>query len=304
MTRPTPASLDTLPLHELLAFEATARLGTIARAAEELSVTASALSHRLASLQARLGTVLLERHGKGLRLTPEGARHLGGMQAALQALAARGEALRTQEHGLVRVAAAPAIATGWLLPLLAPRLAADPGLRIELATVALAEDAAGLDWDLLVHYGEADGSEASPGAQRVPLFADVLLPVCAPALLPGGAPPADLDAFARLPLLRHTLLNWSRWIEGAFGARREWPVAAYFDDAPSMLEAAAGGAGVALATGLAAAPYLARGALVAAHPFRLSDRAFYAELSESGQHKPRARALLEALQAQAATRVA
>ena len=61
MIAPAPTSLDLLPLHELAAFEAAARLGSLARAAEELNVTGSALSHRLSSLQARLGVVLFER---------------------------------------------------------------------------------------------------------------------------------------------------------------------------------------------------------------------------------------------------
>lgn len=284
----TSASIDSLPLHELLAFESTARLGSIARAAEELSVTSSALSHRLSSLQGRLGVVLFERKGKGIQITLEGARYLEGIQTALHSLWSRGDTLRAHEHRIVRLVVAPAIATAWVMPQLAGLFASDPGLRLDVATVALAEDVAGQDWDLLVHYG----MNVTEGAQRVALFADALFPVCAPSLLPAGVIHPGLADFMRLPLLRHTLLSWSRWLEGAFGERAEVEARAYFDDATSMLEAAAAGAGVALATGIAAMPYLSDGTLVVAHPHRLPDREFYAELSESGMLKPRARALL------------
>lgn len=300
MRSQTSASIDSLPLHELLAFESTARLGSIARAAEELSVTSSALSHRLSSLQARLGVALFERKGKGIQITVEGTRYLEGIQTALHSLWSQGDALRAHEHRIVRLVVAPAIATAWVAPQLARLFASDPGLRLDLSTVALPEDVAGQDWDLLVHYGV----NVAEGAQRVPLFADALLPVCAPALLPEGAGHPGFDEFMRLPLLRHTLLNWSRWIEGAFGERTEVAARAYFDDATSMLEAAAAGAGVALAPGIAAMPYLSDGSLVVAHPYRLPDREFYAELSESGMLKPRARTLLGWLESMASRQAA
>ncbi len=291
-----PASINTLPLHELLAFEATARLGSIARAAEELSVTGSALSHRLSSLQGRLGVKLFERKGKGIQITAEGHRYLDGIQSALRSLWARGDALRGREHGTVRVAAAPAIATAWLLPQLSELFASDPGLRLDVSTVALVEDVDGQDWDLLVHFG----AHVTEGAHRVALFADSLFPVCAPSLRSANPDRLGLAEFMRLPLLRHTLLSWSRWIEGAFGERLEVDTVAYFDDATSMLEAAAAGAGVALAPGIASMPFLSSGALVAAHPYRLPDQEFYAELSEAGMLKPRARSLLAWLEGMAA----
>lgn len=296
MSGPAPALIDSLPLPELLAFEATARLGSIARAAEELSVTGSALSHRLAGLQARLGVPLFERKGKGLRITAEGERFLQRIQAGLHEFAARGEALRAAEHELVRLVAAPALAAAWLLPRLAALQAAQPGLRLDVTTLALADDAAGQDWDVLVHYGPP----TAEGGQRVALAADAIFPVCAPALLPGGRPLQSLAQLRALPLLRHTLLSWSRWTEAAFGAAAELQAQAYFDDATAMLEAAAAGAGVALTAGIAAGPYLADGRLVAAHACRLPDQAFFAELSEGGLLKPRARAVLAWLADQAA----
>lgn len=304
MNSPTPASINALPLHELVAFEATARLGSLTRAAEELSVTSSAVSHRLASLQARLGVALLERQGKGIRITPQGQRYLGSIGTALREMRVHGDTLRRDEHDTLRLVAAPAIAVAWILPNLPALYEADPTLRLDLSTAALVDDLAGQDWDLLVHYGAATsatgtgagadtdaGSGSGESSQRTALFTDHVVAVCAPALLAGGVP-RDLDGFVRLPLLRHTLLSWSRWLEDAFGVARDVEPRAVFDDAPAMLEACAGGAGVALATRSACSPYLARGALVQAHPHAQRDREFFVELSPSGQAKTRARALL------------
>lgn len=286
MNAQIPPSVGSLPLHELLAFEAAARLGSLVRAAGELNVTGSALSHRLSSLQARLGVVLIEREGRGIRITPEGLRHLASMQPALQSLKTRGEGLRESEHRIVRLVVAPAIATAWVLPWLPRLFAADPGLRLDVSTAALPEDAANLDWDVLAHYG----SSAPEGTQRVTLITDSLLPVVAPKLLRGGAGSLARDGFTRLPLLRHAQ-SWSRWMAGAFGERNEPEAQAYFDDATSMLEAAAAGAGVALATGIEAQPCVSNGTLVSAHPYRLPDREYFAEISANGALKPRARSL-------------
>ena len=113
MIAPAPTSLDLLPLHELAAFEAAARLGV----------------------------VLFERKGKGIVITPDGTRYLGSLRGVLHSLRSQGDALREREHEVVRLVVAPAIATAWLLPHLAGLLASDPGLRLDVTTAALPDDA-------------------------------------------------------------------------------------------------------------------------------------------------------------------
>jgi LysR family glycine cleavage system transcriptional activator len=76
------------PLAALRAFEATARLGGLARAAIELNITTSAISHQLRRLEESLGTRLLERStgASGIRVTPAGARLLSAARGALSLL--------------------------------------------------------------------------------------------------------------------------------------------------------------------------------------------------------------------------
>ncbi|MFP2900874.1 LysR family transcriptional regulator [Corallococcus sp. 4LFB] len=61
---------DLLPA--LAAFESAARHQNFARAAEELHLTASAVSHHVRKLEDRLGVVLFQRHARGVALTAEG----------------------------------------------------------------------------------------------------------------------------------------------------------------------------------------------------------------------------------------
>ena len=69
-----PATLTASPLRALQAFSAVARTGTVAAAAEELAVTASAISHLVRQLERRLGVRLFTRKGRGLALTADGER--------------------------------------------------------------------------------------------------------------------------------------------------------------------------------------------------------------------------------------
>ncbi len=277
-----------LPLLELMAFEAASRLGSFLRAADELHVTQSAVSHRVGNLERRLGVALFLRKGRGIELTEAGGEYLEGVRGALVSLWQSGERLRGDEHQVLRLAAAPSIGVVWMLPQLHRFVDGHPGLRLEVSTVAFPEDAAQSGWDLLVHYGAGSGE----GGRRQPLFTDHLQVVCAPGLAEGFGGRLALDDLRRLPLLRHSLLDWAPWTAGAFGERLDAPCAMFVDDAVTMLEAAAAGAGLALTTRMAARPYLEAGRLVLAHPHAHPDKEYYAELSEAGVLKPAAQAML------------
>lgn len=82
-----PSAVGALPIHELMALEAVERLGSVQAAADELSVTPSGVSHRLASLERRLGLRLLQRKGRGVTLTPEAAAYVVALRRGLTDLA-------------------------------------------------------------------------------------------------------------------------------------------------------------------------------------------------------------------------
>lgn len=282
-------SASQFPLHELLAFEAAARLGTFQKAADELSVTQSAVSHRVINLERRLGVSLFTRKGRGIDLTPEGQAHLEGVSAALSTLWSAGEDLRNAEHSIIRVAFAPSIGSVWLLPHMPEFIRSNPGIQLEVATIATPEEVNRSDWDVLVHYGSGAGDESRRGK----LLTDEVMVVGAPSLLGEENPVLDLHAICSTTVLRHTMLSWQEWSVRAFGKKVEPARYMHFDDSITMLEAVVGGAGIAITTRTAAALYLKAGTLVQIHPVVLKDNEYYVEISETGDLKPVAKAFVD-----------
>src|SRR5277367_6412115 len=81
------------PLNSLRAFEAAARLGSFVRAADELAVTPTAISHQIKGLEETLGVELFVRLPRGLRLSDAGATYLPELTKGFDALARAGDRL-------------------------------------------------------------------------------------------------------------------------------------------------------------------------------------------------------------------
>ncbi len=98
---------------QIEALRALAETGTTARAAARLRITQSAVSKRLAALEAEIHATLVEKRGRNLALTEAGARLLGDLEPHLNAIRARlGEAVPTT--ALIRVAASESLLASWL----------------------------------------------------------------------------------------------------------------------------------------------------------------------------------------------
>jgi len=293
-----PPSIPDLPIHELLALEAVSRLGSVQAAADALNVTPSGVSHRIASLERRVHASLLQRKGRGVGLTDAAQAYVDAVRPAMVALTLATDELRAHEHGALRIATAAAVGTAWLLPRLREYARERPTLRYEIRTVATADEVGPDRWDLMVHYGD----RPQRGSLRQLLFHDPLIRVCAPGLLRPKAKVLRPDESARLPVLRLAQLD-SPGSERAAGSRRAAAAPAaqlVFDDALSMLEAAAAGAGVALTTATAAALYLDSGRLVHATAEAHAGAPYWLDLSEAGQFKAAAKNLFRWLATRAA----
>ena len=249
---------DWLPA--LAAFEAAARHQNFAHAGEELHLTASAVSHHVRKLEARLGVMLFQRHARGVSLTAEGRRLADASGNALADLEDVLLGLRDAggEGERVRVTALHSFTTAWIIPRLADFAARFPGIRLSFETeIALTRfDDQGPD------LGVRHGPGHWPGLSSQRLLEEPLFPVAAPAL-PGVDTLREAADIARLPLVgdlsRH---GWSDWFRAA-GVRGARPAEhVMFRDSTDMLEAAAHGLGAALARKLVAAPWLASGRLV------------------------------------------
>jgi len=249
---------DWLPA--LSAFESAARHQNFAHAAEELNLTASAVSHHVRKLEARLGVVLFQRHARGVTLTQEGrlladasGSALADMEAALRSL--RGE--RDEAHR-VRITTLHSLAYTWLLPRLPDFAAKHPRIRLAIDTeTALARfDEGGPD------LGIRHGPGHWPGLVSHRLMDETLFPVASPHMVgfDAIATPADI---ARVPLLAdHARQGWHDWFRfaGVHGAPLDERYS--FSDTTDAFNAAVLGMGAALARERVVAPYLADGRLV------------------------------------------
>src|SRR5882672_5755660 len=128
-------TMSRLPLRGIAVFEAVSRLGSFKAAARELSLTPSAVSHQIRSLEQELGVDLFTRDGRGVRLSAAAADYAGqvhellvGMRTATSEIAARGR--RRAATGTVRIMTPPSLATHWLMPRLPAFIEAHPGIDI------------------------------------------------------------------------------------------------------------------------------------------------------------------------------
>lgn len=270
---------DLPPLHTLPAFEAAARLGSFLAAAEALHLTPSAISHRIRQLEAHLGQALFERRHRAVVLTAAGRHYLAVVRDALLRLDEASGGLRAPRRERLRISAAPALGSKWLVG----RVAAYQELHLDLEfTLATATGLAPLlngEADLGLRYGE----EEWPGLLAWKLFEERVFPVCSPALASRLQTPADLD---RVRLLRHPLLSWQRWFAAAGLAHPEPASGPFYDDALLMLEAAVAGHGVALMAATLAAGDLAAGRLLRPFAQDCPDRSFYIVAPPAVQEKP------------------
>src|SRR6516225_7911929 len=253
------SSRQELPFAGLVAFEATARLGSMSAAADELDLTQSAVSQRVLKLEAHVGQRLFVRQGHGVRLTGAGELLMETAADTLQRLRAglaRIEPYRNKQSLLL---ACPSdFAHGWLMPRLEALRAAHGGLEVWLMSEHDITAIDRIDVDLVVSRRPLQG----PDIECVPLLQDRAVAVCSPALaerLRGVAFPRLLD---KVPLLFHeSAPEWGGVIPSATtrSARRR---AATIQDERLLLEAAERGAGVAVVSQVLAADALASGRCV------------------------------------------
>ncbi|NTV68741.1 MAG: LysR family transcriptional regulator [Azonexaceae bacterium] len=270
---------DLPPLHTLPAFEAAARLGSFLAAADALHLTPSAISHRIRQLEAHLGQALFERRHRAVVLTAAGRRYLAVVRDALLRLDEASAALRTPQRERVRISAAPALGSKWLVSRVADYQESHPNLEFSLGTATGLGPLLNGEADIGLRYGE----EEWPGLLAWKLFEERVFPVCSPTLAAKLKTPQDLD---QVRLLRHPLLSWQRWFAAAGVRHPEPSTGPNYEDALLMLEAAVAGHGVALMAGTLAAPYLAEGRLIRPFPQDCPDRSFYVVAPPAVQEKP------------------
>lgn len=181
----------------LRAFEAVARLGSIAAAATELGVTDAAVRQHLRGLEDFVGRPLFERHSSGLKSTDEAARFGDTVGAAFRTLRTGvDELLGRGDAAPLRVALTPAFAEHWLMPRLAALWQSDPELIVELVPSIRPVDLKAEGFDLAIRYGQGNW----PGCRSERLASARYMVVASEAYLsPDG--PLSLTELATCPWL-------------------------------------------------------------------------------------------------------
>ncbi|WP_144630533.1 LysR substrate-binding domain-containing protein [Bordetella genomosp. 13] len=261
------------PLAALRAFEAVARLGSLSRAAAELNVTKSAVSHQLRALETDLGVALLRRGGTTRRAEPTeaGADLLASVQQALTLLATACGNVRAAARGRrpsrLNISANPSLAALWLAPRIGRFIEAHPGIDVQVYLHAN-QDPAWIeqDLDLAFLHVRAGGPprQAEPG--DIPLMTESVVPVCSPALIPEGQR-ADPAVFARHRWLEEKHVaspetGWRVWHERLGLAAHDWQDPLVLSGLSTVVSAAVAGVGIALGRLPLIDDEIARGGLV------------------------------------------
>ena len=261
------------PFDALVAFDTALRHRSMTRAAAELGMTQSAVSHRLRRLEAFVGTPLLNRSSDGLSATPAGAELANGLGELLDGLAdLRGRCRALVMPSGLRVAVGSALADYWLVRRLPRFTRRHRKLEIELGIVENELQARAADADLQILWQPIETAR-STSTQRL-LFHEQVFPVCRPQLLPGGRMLRDPRGLADLPLVHKgppggrgqgAEWSWPVWF-ARLGIEGRPPAGLRFAALGTAIAAALEGAGVVMARSLLVHDALADGRLVRVLP--------------------------------------
>ena len=246
------------PIVNLLAFEAVARRRSFAVAAAELHLTASAISHQVARLEAELGVRLFERSAHGVRLSTAGEQYLDRVAGALGAISAATEDLRQGVANSLYVHSAPSIASLWLMPRIRRFTQAYPDIALNLSAAHTHSDFALGQADIDIRYGVPNWGELVVE----PLFDERIVPLASPAFIKERRL-KRVSQLLEVPLIQSnvSVVQWSDWFKAFSDQRAPERFPVRFDRAQMSLDAATQGLGVALESVVTADLHLATGQL-------------------------------------------
>lgn len=249
-------------ISSLRAIEALDRLGSASAAAEELSLTQSAISRQLQTLEAQLGVPLISRDKKRLSLTSVAQAYVAEVRHGLNQIAQASLKLHVAPvGGTLNLAILPTFGMRWLVPRLPEFARLHPDITINMSTRLRPFNFSTEAFDAAIHFGKPDW----PGTDLLLLKVERVLPVCAPSLLPSGAPDNPKDLL-KLPLLHIQTRPraWQDWFT-QMGVAHPGPLpGTVHDQFTTINQAALHGLGVALLPNYLIEQDLATGNLVAA----------------------------------------
>ncbi len=258
------------PLNGLRIFEAASRHMSFKRAAEELNVTPTAVSHQIRRLEEFLGTRLFLRQNRGLELTREAQEYLPSVRVAFEELRKATARLRQRDGAeKLTVSTLTYVGARWIVQRLGSFKARHPNIAVFIMTSSEPVEFGTGGADVGIRRG--NGRWARLRADW--LMNQKLLPVLSPRLLHSGPPIRTADDLARFPLLHVASepSEWRRWFDFAGADRADVAQGMTFDQSITAIQAAIDGLGVALGRTPFVQAELDAGLLVAPIPLLLGD---------------------------------
>ncbi|MES0884093.1 LysR substrate-binding domain-containing protein [Roseibium sp. SCP14] len=229
-------------LNSLRTFEAAARLLSFNRAAEELCISPSAVSHQIRQLENTLGAKLFARVERGVSLTPNGEYYFMNVQQGIQILLRATDVLMDPKRSrTIKMSVVPFFATRWLMPRLERFQSHFPDWELAIQTSTQKSSFESEDLDFVIRRGGGDWPDL---VSRL-LLNENLMPICAPQL---ADTVADIGDLKTAPLLYNSQVptEWSEFF-ARLGEQFVAPAARLeFQNTSQILDACVAGAGIAL----------------------------------------------------------
>jgi LysR family glycine cleavage system transcriptional activator len=236
------------------------------KAADELHLTQSAVSHRVRALEEELGVLLFDRLPRRLELTRAGQVLAQRVEQAVADIARTIADLDLGDDARrLTVTMLPSVASRWLVPRLPRFHALHPDIELQLIADPRLLDLRAAGIDLALRFGRG----RYPGYAVTKLMPDRVFPVCSPRLLAQPGPLDSVEALLDLPLLHDSATegdgsgsDWRSWLNhvGWHGAASD--EGQRFSDAGLLIDAAVLGLGVALARVSLVSDYIANETLI------------------------------------------
>ncbi|MFA5989853.1 MAG: LysR substrate-binding domain-containing protein [Sphingomonas sp.] len=232
------------PLTAIEAFVQVARLGSVKAAAEELALSAPALSRRVQAMERAIGRPLFDRRHQAMQLNLDGERLIAQIVPALDMLS---DAIETITSGAdvlrLRLGVMPLFASQRLFPKLGQLRARHPELHLDIDTAGHAVTRVGEGLDAAIVLAR----EVDPMLYARRLDRNSVYAIGPRAMKDGPEPVVDPAQLAGLTVLVHREMpdTFVAWRNAAGLAELEPLAIDYFDSGALMLEAVAQGLGIA-----------------------------------------------------------
>lgn len=247
-----------LNLNWIRSFEASARLLSFTKAAQELALTQAGVSQHIRMLEQELGERLFIRMPRAVRLTDAGEAYLHVVRESLDRLRlGTSDIFGPSSEGQVRLRADPGFVSYWLAPRLTGFLALYPDISLQIWTTIPGVETDWDDVDMEVGYN----SDRTTGLDAIALMGDTLFPVCHPSLVPSLRQPVDLLG-QRLLHVVGDRRGWAEWLATADVTPTKKMASLQTESTAATLAFAEQAVGVALGHSSLVQPLLAQGRLV------------------------------------------